>query len=291
MPEQSIPDYFVYGEAVRVLATGFMHVERVSERHFLHRGTVQAHKHPGMAQLTLWIKGSGNYFIEDRNWTFSAPSASLVLSDTVHGFTVKPGTDAIVLSIEDSVLSHIISHEVAGELGTTFVWPRKDRQEWNALRSAMERLEEEYHRQLPLWPDMMGQIAGAALISLVRIAKGTPGTHASSGPQPLAQRLRSLVEAHFRENWKIERYVEELATTGYLLERASKLAFSCAVKELVVERRLVEAKRLLKFTVRSAEDIAFELGFKDPAYFSRQFKAHSGLAPSQWRRKATALGS
>ncbi|RUY82091.1 helix-turn-helix domain-containing protein, partial [Mesorhizobium sp. M7A.F.Ca.CA.001.12.2.1] len=49
--------------------------------------------------------------------------------------------------------------------------------------------------------------------------------------------------------------------------------------------RLLEAKRLLLFTVRSVEDIAYEIGFDDPAYFSRFFRARVGEAPASWRRK------
>jgi len=46
-----------------------------------------------------------------------------------------------------------------------------------------------------------------------------------------------------------------------------------SVKDVVLERRLLEAKRLLTlFTIRPVEDIAFETGFGDPAYSSRFFR-------------------
>jgi AraC family transcriptional activator of pobA len=57
------------------------------------------------------------------------------------------------------------------------------------------------------------------------------------------------------------------------------------VKRVVSERRLLEAKRLLLFTVRTVEDIAYEIGFDDPAYFSRFFRERTGEAPAAWRRK------
>ena len=55
----------------------------------------------------------------------------------------------------------------------------------------------------------------------------------------------------------------------------------------VFERRLLEAKRLLMFTIRSVEDIAAETGFRDPAYFSRFFRKRVGSAPGEWRRQQT----
>ena len=57
------------------------------------------------------------------------------------------------------------------------------------------------------------------------------------------------------------------------------------VRQAVNERRLVEAKRLLLFTIRTVEDIAYETGFNDPAYFSRFFSHAVGMAPSDWRRE------
>ena len=51
-----------------------------------------------------------------------------------------------------------------------------------------------------------------------------------------------------------------------------------------MERRLLEAKRLLMFTIRSVQDIASEIGFDDPAYFSRFFRKRAGVSPAAWRQ-------
>ena len=57
----------------------------------------------------------------------------------------------------------------------------------------------------------------------------------------------------------------------------------------MLRRRLLEAKRLLLFTIRSVEEIAYEIGFRDPAYFSRFFKRYMGEAPGAYRRLRRAL--
>jgi len=83
----------------------------------------------------------------------------------------------------------------------------------------------------------------------------------------------------FRDNWPVDRYVEMLATTSHLLDKAAHAVLGSGVKRVVSERRL------LLFTVRTVEDIAYEIGFDDPAYFSRYFRAQVGEAPAAWRRK------
>jgi len=105
----------------------------------------------------------------------------------------------------------------------------------------------------------------------------------------LGGRLRRLIDRHFRDDWPVERYVAALGTTRHLLDRAARQVLGAGVRQAVGQRRLVEAKRLLLFTVRPVEDIAYETGFNDPAYFSRFFRSAVGLSPAAWRRER--LGS
>lgn len=50
-------------------------------------------------------------------------------------------------------------------------------------------------------------------------------------------------------------------------------------KRLVLERLMQEAKRLLLFSGSTANEICYQLGFKDPAYFSRFFNRYAKLTP------------
>jgi len=85
----------------------------------------------------------------------------------------------------------------------------------------------------------------------------------------------------------LEDYAQDLATTPHLLLKAVRAAFAKTPYQLVIERQVVEAKRLLLFTIRPVADIAYELGFRDPAYFSRFFRRHCGKPPGAWRTQET----
>jgi AraC-like DNA-binding protein len=57
----------------------------------------------------------------------------------------------------------------------------------------------------------------------------------------------------------------------------------------VVRQRLtLEAKRLLAHSDLTAAQIAFGLGFEDPAYFARFFRREAGLPPTAFRARATS---
>jgi AraC family transcriptional activator of pobA len=62
-----------------------------------------------------------------------------------------------------------------------------------------------------------------------------------------------------------------------------------STKELILDRVMIEAARLVRFTDMSFRQIAAATGFSDPLYFSRIFKRHRGLAPRPFR--AASRGS
>ncbi|MGO4623275.1 helix-turn-helix domain-containing protein [Ensifer sp. 2YAB10] len=279
----TIPSFFVYGEPEQQLEPGFFHVETVMARRALHQGEVKAHKHDQMGQITFWLSGRGTYFIDDRPLDFSAPAVSFVPSGIVHGFSVDPQTsDAVVVSVADGALLSIRENTtLALDRPTMIRGDGKDR-DWCRLAELLEIVADEYAGGAAGTQQMLASLVAAVLTQIARLASAM-----SVGQQTeaaLATELRRLIDVHFRENWTVGKYTDALATTPHLIAKASRDAFGMQVKELINERRLLEAKRLLLFTVRPLEDITYEIGFADPAYFSRFFRLRVGEAPSDWRR-------
>jgi len=70
------------------------------------------------------------------------------------------------------------------------------------------------------------------------------------------------------------------------LARALTQVTGRSTKELVTDRVMLEAARLLRFTSLSAQEIAHRVGFDDPLYFSRAFKRRHGEAPMAYRDRS-----
>lgn len=280
--DQSIPNFLVYGVPERSVDIGFLHVETVMARGHLHQGEVKAHTHDQMGQITFWHTGGGRYFIEDDFLDFCAPALSFVPSRVVHGFTVRPGSDAIVVSIADGALSAIGALARRPLDAPVMLTGTDDDPAWRRIARLMALILEGHAETGGSAQDVTAGLAAAVLGEMGRLSSAAG--HADEAP-PLAVELRRLVERHFRSDWSVRRYAEALGTSPYLLGEASKKGFGLTVKDLISARRLLEAKRLLRFTVRPLEDIAAEVGLPDPAYFSRFFRARTGEAPSRWRRR------
>ncbi|HEV7308182.1 helix-turn-helix domain-containing protein [Ensifer sp.] len=278
-----IPNFFVYGEPEQQIEPGFFHVETVMARKSLHQGQVNAHKHDQMGQVTFWLSGGGTYFIDDKPLDFSAPAVSFVPSGVVHGFSVDPETsDAIVVSVADGALLSIRENTTLSLDTPTMVRGDGEDSGWRRLSQLLEIVAGEYAGGAAGAQKMLAALIAAVLTQIARLASASPTGEQTQAA--LATQLRRLVDVHFRENWSVGHYTDALATTPHLIAKASREAFGMPVKELINERRLLEAKRLLLFTVRPLEDIAYEIGFTDAAYFSRFFRQRVGEAPSDWRR-------
>lgn len=100
------------------------------------------------------------------------------------------------------------------------------------------------------------------------------------------QAFKKLLNQHFKEWVSVAKYAEALHITSDHLNRVIKSLTAKSAKEHIQERRLVEAKRLLYFSEASAKEIAYELGFSEPAHFSQFFKYYTGIAPSKFRQKS-----
>lgn len=100
----------------------------------------------------------------------------------------------------------------------------------------------------------------------------------------MVQDFIALVDKHYKTKHSASDYAKELFISPKSLAKKLKALSYPTATEMIQERILLEAKRSLKFTQTSIKEIAFELGFEDPAYFSRLFAKKEGLTPLAYRR-------
>src|SRR5690606_233557 len=96
--------------------------------------------------------------------------------------------------------------------------------------------------------------------------------------------FRNLVEQHFRELHQVQDYSNLLNISPGHLNRSCKDESGLTASEIILQRVILEARRLLLFTEESSKSIAYHLHFEDPSYFSRFFKRHTGYSPVQFRK-------
>lgn len=98
-----------------------------------------------------------------------------------------------------------------------------------------------------------------------------------------------LLESHFKDNVGVQFYIEKLGTTEKKLSAATKKHAGLSPLQVIHNRILLEAKRLLLFEETSHKEISYELGFDSPASFSTFIKSKTGFSPSELTKQLAEI--
>ncbi len=103
-------------------------------------------------------------------------------------------------------------------------------------------------------------------------------------PDALFLKFLESVRNNFSKNYSVKKHATLLKTTEAKLNEQSKLHAGKTAQNVIYSLLVSEAKRILNYENKlSVKEIAFQLGFNDPFYFSNFFKKHTGLSPTQYR--------
>jgi AraC family transcriptional activator of pobA len=99
----------------------------------------------------------------------------------------------------------------------------------------------------------------------------------------LTRQFKTLVKNNFINIRIVSAYADIMHISPKHLEKTIKETLGITPKNLIQDMLLMEAKFLLKQTEKSISEIAYELKFEDPSYFSRFFKRHILVTPQDYR--------
>jgi AraC-like DNA-binding protein len=99
------------------------------------------------------------------------------------------------------------------------------------------------------------------------------------------KQLEQLIEASYKQDKLPNNYAIKMHMTAKHLNRICKHVLGKTTSQLISTRVMLEAKRMLVHPENELSKTAFELGFKDYAYFSRWFKNQTGQTPSEFKKE------
>jgi AraC family transcriptional activator of pobA len=267
----------------------------------------------------IWVRsGSGVHLLDGEPYELQAGTVALIGRGQVHTVQRSAALSAAVVRFGDEALEGSAGWLLAGRGGRTVAVPPGevhhleatiDALAFEARRPADERtvrLERHLLAALLLWverwygarPESEGHAASQY--------RSRPEGERDAASQDDAARIESLsaddaaVELHRRFARVLERdfsrhhdavhYADALAVPPAALSRALAEVTGRTTKELITDRVMLEAARLLRYTDRSVGEVAHAAGFTDPLYFSRAFKRRFGTAPKAYRDRVRGRG-
>lgn len=268
-----------------------LHYEAIEVRGRLHDWTTPPHRHEALHQFEILERGAVAATIDGRRYTMAAPAAWMVPPGVMHGFVYERDSAGHRVSVPSGLLQAAIApspklqERLARPVIVQMPGTSGDADELHELLALLTR---EFAAQRPGRTEALQAHAVLLAMWFARRELAAPVV-AAPAHDALVEKFRALLEVNFRAHWTIAAYAKVLGVTPDHLSRRCRAATGLGAQDLVQERLMLEARRLLAYTPGAVAEIAHQLGFDDPAYFSRVFAKGAGQSPSAYRESA-ALG-
>jgi len=287
------PAYALYGED----AAGFpdeLHIETIRVRSRVHDWNIRLHRHGELYQFFLLTHGGGMATIDGARHPLQAGTAIAMPPLVVHGFAFEPDTDGFVASVPPAVLDRATFGDGAWRRDLARpvrIEPRPA--EVAHLAQVFGLALQEFAEGRAGRREALTAVSGLILVAFRRaIAAALPdaaGARAAPG-QRLFERFKAEVEAHYRAHLPIADFARRLGTSPQHLTRTCRALSGRSALEIAHDRIVLEARRHLLYTSMTVAEVAFLLGFSDPAYFTRFFGQRTGVSPSAYRQAVEGPG-
>ncbi len=102
--------------------------------------------------------------------------------------------------------------------------------------------------------------------------------------------FRKLLEDNFCQIHTVAEYAKMLSVSSKTLTNCTKGISNQTPLEIINDRLILEARRMLAYSKRNVNEIGYELGFEDPSYFVKFFKRQMTISPGDFRKQEKYKG-
>ncbi len=228
--------------------------------------------------MLLWFtKGQGRITVAGVTRGYTAHNAIFIPAGVMHGFEVGPqvfGTAVFFGRDWDVSLPVMPLHLRI-----------RDSQSQVELNLSLDCIQRELDSTEPGHDRAVRHHLGLLGVWLERqAARMPPDTVAPVSARRLVTGFTALLERDFRSGRGVADYAAAMGVTPTHLTRCCKRTCGRPASALLNDRLLFEARRMLAETDRPVSQIARDLGFTSPSYFTRAFLHQTGKTPSAFRR-------
>ncbi|WP_432695040.1 4-hydroxyphenylacetate catabolism regulatory protein HpaA [Marinobacterium sp. YM272] len=253
------------------------------------------HRHAQYMQIHYIDRGEISFHIDDKIYHVTGPACFLTPPSVPHSFLSEPDAKGHVLTIHQSIVWQLmkdgLEQEIENSLSEGICLERaslKDEQRGHWIRVAqnLRNISVEWTQDLVAKNLALDSLVRLLIIRIARLAhKRAESTTVNNDDLRLFHGFSDLIEEHYRDHWQLPRYTETLGISESRLNQLCQRISNRSPKKLIHDRIIREAKRLLTFSNLTSNEICYELGFADPAYFSRFFKKHTGVTSQAYRKQ------
>ncbi len=253
-----------------------------------HQDITFPHRHD-FYQIVLFTRGGGRHSIDFQSYEVQPHQVYYMAPGQVHTWEFNENTEGYLVNFNESFFTSICHNPhfvrdfalfstINGASANTL-----DMACCAEVEQTFAQMLEEYQRGGEYTMDLLRGMLIIILARLSRVAPDLMKEGVSKHNVVLMRQFEKLIEQHFREKKLPREYAEMMFITPNHLNALSNSALGKSAGELIRDRILLEAKRLLVNSDLMIGQIAEVLQFEDNAYFTRFFKKYLGVTPEGFR--------
>lgn len=255
-----------------------------------HSDLVFPHRHD-FFQIVFFTGGGGQHSIDFQQYEIEAGQLYCMMPGQVHTWSFGPDTDGFLINFNESFITSMCHNPhflydfpMFNSLGgQTVSIPAEEA--GRAIEHHLQKMWEEYRTYDGEFKnDLMRALLLELLIRIARNIETAPADHVSKHNQTLLRNYQKLIEQHYRTLRLPKDYADLLYITPNHLNAVCNATAGKSAGELIRDRVLLEAKRMLVNAEYSISEVGYQLDFQDNAYFSRFFKKYTGATPEEFRK-------
>jgi AraC family transcriptional regulator, transcriptional activator of pobA len=250
--------------------------------HTLHH----AHRH-SFYHLVLFTKGNGSHTIDFVKFDVKPAQVYFMIPGQVHSWDFNGETDGYIIHFSSDFFRPFLLNLSYLEQFSFFSGISE--------QSVCQLADHTYHKVVAIFESLLQEdnkdmVRVKLLEMFILVEKNV--THHSHNHLPghtsaLLKNFQQLINQYYRTMRLPKEYAELLHITPNHLNALCRELLGKTAGDVIRERVLLEAKRLLTSAAMSVLEIAYELNFKDNSYFTRFFRNYENITPEEFRKKFT----
>ncbi len=240
------------------------------------------HKHNNYFEVVYLIKGSGSHTIDTKRYDILTPIVFTIRREQIHFWNIDSEPEGYVLIIKKSFIDNCLDRDIKvliSELSSqTCLFPDDD-----AIVEIFNILAREYQSKTAKQQPIIEGLLKALLAKLLESTKPDFSLNVNNN---LFQQFIELLNQEEKLINSVAQYADDLNTTPQNLNAICRKEVQQSATEILSERIINEAKRLLLYTDLNINEISLKLNFKDNSHFTKYFKRHTQTSPNQFRKQA-----
>ena len=252
-----------------------------------HQFILAPHRHDFYISV-FFTKGSGTHTIEFNTYNIKPGTVFLLSPGQVHDWHLSKNIDGYIFFHTKEFYDLQFTHATVENFPffcclrnyPLISLSNKGRQEiWRIFSEIVE----EYHHNELLKFQKIASLVNVLYIVLSRIyLPKTMMDKQNLNYLTKVKKLENLLDTHFKEIKYPKDYAKMMHLSEKHLNRICKTCLGKTTSEVIIDRIVLEAKRLLVFSRFTVSQIAAELGYINYSYFFRLFKKKTGKTPLEF---------